>query len=49
MMENRSLYENLILGQAMASYYIAHGKTADQYELADTIAAYGEKMQTADA
>lgn len=49
MMENRSLYENLILGQAMASYYIAHGKTANQYELADAIDRYEENTYAAKA
>lgn len=39
-LENRSLYENLILGQAMASYYIAHGESANKQALAETIWKY---------
>lgn len=36
-LENRSLYENLVLGQATASCYISTGKTPDRAALADYI------------
>ena len=40
MLESRSLYESLLLGQAMASYYISKGKTAGREELAEYILTY---------
>lgn len=40
MLENRSLYESLLLGQAMASYYISKGKTAGRADLAEYILTY---------
>lgn len=39
-LENRSLYECLLLGQAMASYYIGRGKTAGREDLAEYISTY---------
>lgn len=47
MLEGRSLQESLVLGQAMASFYVGTGKTADREGLVDYLGKgedYGEKF-----
>lgn len=48
MLENRSLQENLVLGQATASCYISNGFAPDRNGLADYILRYAQETERED-